>query len=143
MTAITLGGYTIDELKAIRVAVAKDAQAFVAEELARAKGLFEKLRPMLEEIEEYGGKASEETQAIAKEANEAFAAVDLVASLGGVTYFVDYYEEYNDLDPASYHLDNAGYGYCYRKSERTALHDLYDTISGMEAQSQAWHSSTC
>lgn len=140
MSEITLGGYTLDELKKMKAAVSKDAQAFIATKMQEATNYFEQLRELIGEPEgEDEVEATEEMQGLAKLANESFKQVKLVSGISGVTFYLDYHEDWGSTgDVLSSVLEDAGLSW-----RCGALSDLFSTLENMEYDSRNWHSSSC
>lgn len=134
MVDIKLGGHTIAELKTMRQAVAKDAQAFIAEELKKAVDLFSQLRELINAEEQDSKAASDITEA----ANEAFRNVQLVSEVSGCSFYIGFRdgEYYEQGDVMSDTLRDI-------RLTSESLRDLYWTLDSMESQSAHWHSSKC
>lgn len=133
---LILGGYTLDQLKEMKKAVSKDATKFIADHMEIATKHFAELRELLEEVED-DSHVTPEMLKLAEKANEAFKAVQLVSGITGVTFYLDFYEDWGtDGDVLSTALED-----CPISAEE--LSELQSTLEEMEWQSRDWHSSRC
>ncbi|MGZ8887958.1 MAG: hypothetical protein ACXW1D_00200 [Halobacteriota archaeon] len=156
MEEITIGGFTIEQLKKMQAAVRKDAHEVISNaisvamaamdcalELGETKAeLEEALDP---ELEGYAGtqvnlvSVTEEIQKLAKLAKENLGLADLVAGVSGVKYYLPYSSEY----------DNDGYCYKFECSDlydyinKDNVSELVGVLEDMEYQSRQWNQSTC
>lgn len=142
-TNITLGGYDLETLKGIKAAVQQDAAKFVSQELERARELFDQIVEKVdsEEVDIDSIDGYRELEAIAEQATEAFDNVHLIASLGEVTYYLDYHTEwgYSDEQPLTSRLEDI---ISWHKMD-DGFKALHQTLEDMESQSRNWHQSTC
>jgi hypothetical protein len=129
---IIINGVSIEELKAQRKAIQKDASKIIAENIKAGTEIVEKIL-----VSSDAG----EIESLAKEAHEHFDNAYVVAGVSGVTFFLPFYEEYGRYDSddiLSQRLEGqvgGDWGY--------AMDQLYGILESMESDSRAWHSSMC
>lgn len=134
MSEIILGGVKLNEVKALKQAMQKDAVAFVSNGIEQGTAL---INQALESFEEFDDEALITT--LLKQAEELFDNVSLVAGVTGVSYRMPYYEEYGHYDSdevLSHMLENSSIDWDLTRA-------LCSTLGSMEEQCKSWYSSTC
>jgi hypothetical protein len=132
MQEITIGGYTIEELKAIKAKVQPDAVKFVSQQIDAATALVNQL------LEAEG----DDIERLAKEATDVLESAQLVSGLANVEFSLPYNEEYYSGDGVLTSLldDAENIGSVYGDD---AVGQLFSLLEDMESQSRDWHSSRC
>lgn len=145
-TEITLGGFTVSQLKQIKASIQQDATAFIAKELERAQELTRQLISLVEDEEDFDidnarPELYSEIESLAAQAEEAYSNVDVVAGVSGQAYYIPFYHEYQDERPWTSELEDVGL-YAW-KDKSSALYKLRVTLESMEEDSRGWNDSTC
>lgn len=137
---ILLNGCTIDELKATKAAVQKDAAAYIATATEQLKQLVQDI------VDSEEGVASEGVEAMADKALELADNIQLVHSVTGVLFDIGYRSEYDSSgDVLSEKLDNLfeESGLSYDQRRNLAVWTLSGTLEDMEGEVADWNSSSC
>lgn len=135
---IALGGYTIEELKKMQVAVRKDAAAFMATHTKFVKDNLSTIIEAAEQWEEMEDFKPDEE--LAQQIEYSLAAIKTVSEISGVQYNLDYRDEhgYRPGDvPLGERMEEVGLGY------NDVLQGVAGYLEDMEYQLRVWNTSTC
>jgi hypothetical protein len=133
MKDITINGYSIAELKAQRTEIQQGASKFIAEEIAKATAL-------VKEVIDNAGDYAVANQKAA-EAGEILEAIELVASVSGVQYYLPYNEPYDGGNALSNDIENVEDA-DYDVYSNDAVSQLHSLLQEMEGNSYLWNSSS-
>jgi single-stranded DNA-specific DHH superfamily exonuclease len=144
MEDIILNGVSINELKAVKQKIQKDANAFVSDNIEAAQAL---VREIVKAFEESDDNVNFDYHAMAHKAVEKLENARLVAGVADVQYVLPYSEEYGGYDSGEIisnrvedMLSELDISY---NSDFDPLSRLYAIAESMESDSRAWNSSSC
>lgn len=128
MEDIMLNGVSVQSLVETRKNIKQAAAKFISEGIEKVTGL---VQLIVDSKEDTDMAAADQ---YAREALKILESVDVVSGVSGVTYYLNYYEEYS-----------GSCGILSRMVEDVELDssDLYYMLEEMESTSRGWHSSTC
>ena len=139
MNNITIGGYTIEELKKIKTAIQKDASKVIADAVDIAEQAVRQISTMYEYAEEEVDRLDMvEVTKLAKLAAANLETAKLVSGLSGVEYSLAYNEEYRDHEGVLSDILDEIFEYEYPEG----VLDLMPLLEDMEKQSYLWNSSS-
>lgn len=138
MEQIKIGGFTIEQLKKMQVAVQKDANKVIAQAIADAEKAVADIIEIAQEYEDIEDFDESRIKALAKLAEESLALAELVSGISGVEYSIAYNEEYCNNDDVLSNKLNEIFDWDYPN----CLSVVMDKLEGMEQQSYLWNSSS-
>lgn len=136
--SIVIGGVDIATLKAQKVAMQQEANAFVSNAIAEGSALVEKMLK---------AESEEEANRLAEQALEVFENASLVAGTCGVCFILPYYEEYGQYESEevmSNQIEDSENEHVQKVWDTSnTLSRLSNVLYSMESDARGWHSSTC
>lgn len=136
MEQMLIGGYTLDELKAVQAAVKKDASKIISDAISNAESAMDEILSLQDEDQEYDAETLAQINALSATAHNQLELAATVSSISDVEYYLPYSCDYS----------SDGY---YRKFEdmyiedSDALDKMMGKLEDMEYQSKQWNMSTC
>ena len=133
-----INGVSLNDLKAKKQAIRKDAVVFVSDAIDKVKVLVGKLAE---------ATTQGEVDELSKSAYGTLDNANVVAGIADIPYLLPYYEEYGGYDSSEIlsdvivESDNELLAFKY--SENTYIAKLASLLYSMESESKNWHSSTC
>lgn len=143
---IVLNGVSINELLDAKQKIQKDAAKLIADSIDNAKRLVDNIFVCQDE---------DKIQSCAEEALEHLEVADIVSGVSGVTYFLQWDQEYAEEEAYTTKFDEIEYTceegieeehkvlYNLLTSDNKKLKNLYNKLCQMENQSYGWHNSNC
>lgn len=140
LDTITFGGYTLKEIRTMQSAVHKDAVVFVSDGLDEALTLLGDIVEMAGEdaVEVLDAEGVELAQSKIDEATKLLKAVNTVATISGVTYYLPFYSSYGD-----YYDERPWSGQIEDLQSSLEAYGLYSVLENMESSSREWNESRC
>lgn len=136
---LTIGGYTLEELKKIQAAVQKEASKVISEAVAAAEAavqaIVETAQNYEEDVEQMPDSLIRE---LAQTAEDNLALAKLVSGLSGVEYCISWDEEYREQDDTMSTLIEGAFDGDYPD----VLSGVMSYLEDMEHQSYLWNSSS-
>lgn len=141
---MTLGGYTVGQLKEMNALVKRDASKFMAEQIEFVKSEVTAIVASAEEhAAEYGEGFYKPDDQRVKELVDICEAIQVVSGVSGVGYSIPYRDQYGYADegtPLSQLLEeNLSFSY----SNGDPLYYLYSELDDMEGSVREWNQSSC
>lgn len=139
LKTMTLGGYTLDQIRSMQQDVRKDAAEFVSNGLDEATTILAELMEIAGEQEVDDQEIIKDLQSKVDTATELLKAVDTVATVSGVSYYLPFHSsygyDYDDERPWSSQVEDM--------ATQLDNRNLYWILDSMESNSCNWNESRC